>query len=293
MLIDSFLNYLRYERGYSDETIVAYRNDVTQFRIFFQERTEDFNLCHASSVDVREWIVNLMDSGYAASSVNRKLSSLSTFFRFLLKKGELTEDPLKKVKGPKKPKKLPVFLKEGEMNKLLDDTDFGEGFVGCRDKLVIQVFYATGVRRAELIGLNDGDIDCSSSLIKVTGKGNKQRLIPFGDELKEAILGYINIREKEIPDTDGAFFVNKNGKRVSVGAVYDLVRKNLSKVVTLRKRSPHVLRHTFATALLNNNAELNVIKEALGHKSLAATEVYTHTTFEELKNIYKQAHPRS
>lgn len=294
MLIDSFLDYLRYERNYSDWTVLGYRKDITQFQEFLQVENKEFDFRQVTSEDVREWIVFLMDGGYTASSVNRKLSSLRTFFKYLLKQKEVELDPLRKINGPKKAKPLPVFLKESEMNKLLDETDFGEDFIGCRDKLVIQMFYATGMRRAELIGLNDSDIDLYSSQLKVTGKRNKQRLIPFGNELKEALLGYMNIRDAEVCwREDEAFFVLPNGKRITAGVVYKLVRRNLSKVVTLKKRSPHVLRHTFATTMLNNDAELGAVKELLGHATLAATEVYTHTTFEELKKVYKQAHPRS
>ncbi|MCD7901477.1 MAG: tyrosine recombinase XerC [Bacteroides sp.] len=293
MLIDSFLDYLRYERNYSEYTVSSYGKDLNQFQEFLQGENEEFSFRQVTSEDVREWIVFLMDSGHAASSVNRKLSSLRTFFKYLLKQKEVEQDPLRKINGPKKAKPLPVFLKESEMNRLLDETDFGEGFIGCRDKLVIQMFYATGMRLSELIGLNDSDVDFSSSLLKVTGKRNKQRLIPFGDELKDAMLGYMSIRDLEVRGEEQAFFVLPDGKRITRAVVYELVRRNLSKVVTLRKRSPHVLRHTFATTMLNNDAKLGAVKELLGHATLAATEVYTHTTFEELKKVYKQAHPRS
>ncbi|NDV63821.1 tyrosine recombinase XerC [Bacteroides sp. 224] len=295
MLIESFLDYLRFERNYSDNTIECYGKDIAQFRIFFQGEggDEDLDFCLVTSEDVREWVVSLMDNGFAATSVNRKLSSLRSFSKYLLRKGVLEKDPLRKIVGPKKAKPLPVFLKESEMDKLLDETEFGEGFIGCRDKLIIQMFYATGIRLAELIGLNDNDVDLSSSLIKVTGKRNKQRLIPFGDELKELLFGYISMRNEEVAVLEPALFLQKNGRRIGRAAVYQLVKQNLSKVVTHKKRSPHVLRHTFATTMLNNEAELGAVKELLGHSSLAATEVYAHTTFEELKKVYKQAHPRS
>ena len=240
-----------------------------------------------------EWIVSLMDKGYASTSVNRKLSSLRSFYKFLLKKKVVLVDPLRKITGPKNKKPLPSFLKENEMNRLLDDTDFGEGFEGCRDHLIIEMFYATGIRLSELIGLDDKDVDFSASLLKVTGKRNKQRLIPFGDELKEGMLEYVNVRNEQVLESGGAFFVRKNGERLYKNLVYNLVKRNLSKVVTLKKRSPHVLRHTFATTMLNNEAELGAVKELLGHSSLATTEIYTHTTFEELKKVYKQAHPRA
>ena len=195
--------------------------------------------------------------------------------------------------GPKKKKPLPVFLREGEMDRLLDDMDFGEGFEGCRDRMIIEMFYATGMRLSELIGLDDKDIDFSASLVKVTGKRNKQRLIPFDEELGCSMREYVNVRNEAVPVRSDAFFVRENGERLSRSIVENIVKRNLSKVVTLKKRSPHVLRHTFATAMLNNNAELGVIKELLGHESLATTEIYTHTTFEELKKVYNQAHPRA
>ena len=297
MLTDSFLDYLRYERNYSEKTVLAYGEDISQLREFArefaQEEIGDFNPAEVTPELIREWIVSLMDKGYASTSVNRKLSSLRSFYKFLLKKKVVLVDPLRKITGPKNKKPLPSFLKENEMNRLLDDTDFGEGFEGCRDHLIIEMFYATGIRLSELIGLDDKDVDFSASLLKVTGKRNKQRLIPFGDELKEGMLEYVNVRNEQVLESGGAFFVRKNGERLYKNLVYNLVIRNLSKVVTLKKRSPHVLRHTFATTMLNNEAELGAVKELLGHSSLATTEIYTHTTFEELKKVYKQAHPRA
>lgn len=293
MLADSFLDYLRYERNYSDKTIQAYGEDIAQLREYVREREGEFNPAEVQSELIREWIISLMDKGYTSTSVNRKLSSLRSFYKYLLKQGEVAVDPLRKITGPKNKKPLPAFLKESEMNKLLDETDFGEGFKGCRDRLIIEVFYATGIRLSELIGLNDRDIDFSASQLKVTGKRNKQRLIPFGDELRAAMREYVDIRNEAIAERTEAFFVRESGLRFQPTQVYDLVKRNLSKVVTLKKRSPHVLRHTFATTMLNNEAELGAVKELLGHSSLATTEIYTHTTFEELKKVYKQAHPRA
>ena len=245
MLIKSFLDYLRYERNYSEKTVLAYSEDIKQLQEFAQEEYGRFNPLEVEAELIREWIVSLMDRGYTSTSVNRKLSSLRSFYKYLLRQGEVTKDPLCKITGPKNKKPLPVFLKESEMNKLLDETDFGEGFKGYRDRLIIEVFYATGIRLSELIGLDDKDVDFSASLLKVTGKRNKQRLIPFGDELRELMLGYINIRNEMIPERSEAFFVRENGERLYKNLVYNLVKRNLSKVVTLKKRSPHVLRHTF------------------------------------------------
>lgn len=293
MLIESFLDYLRYERNYSEKTVLAYGEDIRQLQEFAQEEYGEFDPLKVETELIREWMISLMDKGYTSTSVNRKLSSLRTFYKYLLKQGKTIVDPLCRIKGPKNKKPLPVFLKESEMNRLLDDTDFGEGFKGCRDRLIIEVFYTTGMRLSELIGLDDKDVDFSASLLKVTGKRSKQRLIPFGEELRDLMLGYIDIRNETIPVRSDAFFVKENGERLYKNLVYNLVRRNLSKVATLKKKSPHVLRHTFATTMLNNEAELGAVKELLGHESIATTEIYTHATFEELKKVYKQAHPRA
>ena len=293
MLIVSFLDYLRYERNYSEKTILAYGKDIMQLREFAQEKSREIDFLDVKPELIREWIVSLMDDGYTSTSVNRKLSSLRSFYKYLLRHGEVTVDPLSKISGPKNKKKLPVFLKESEMDKLLDEVDFGEGFRGCRDRLIIELFYATGIRLSELIGIDDKDVDLSSSILKVTGKRNKQRLIPFGDELREAMCEYINMRNQQMSKKSEAFFVRENGERLYRRLVYNLVKRNLSKVATLKKKSPHVLRHTFATAMLNNQAQLGAVKELLGHESLATTGIYTHATFEELKKVYKQAHPRA
>ena len=292
-LTDSFLDYLQYERNYSEETIKSYREDLRQFEEFAREEIGDSAPSEVKAELVREWIVSLMDRGYTSTSINRKLSSLRSFYKFLLRKGEVAVNPLQKITGPKNKKPLPAFLRESDMDRLLDEVDFGEGFKGCRDHMIIEMFYATGVRLSELIGLDNKDVDFSSSLIKVTGKRNKQRLIPFGEELKIAMMENVDVRNEAVPIRTNAFFVRENGERLSRSIVENLVKRNLSKVVTLKKRSPHVLRHTFATTMLNHDAELGAIKELLGHESLATTEVYTHTTFEELKKVYNQAHPRA
>lgn len=292
-LTDSFLDYLLYERNYSEETIKSYREDLRQFEEFAREEIGDSAPSEVKAELVREWIVSLMDKGYTSTSINRKLSSLRSFYKFLLRRGEVTVNPLQKVVGPKNKRPLPAFLKESEMDKLLDEVDFGEGFKGCRDHMIIEMFYATGMRLSELIGLDDKDVDFSSSLIKVTGKRNKQRLIPFDEELKITMTEYVNVRNESVLNRTDAFFVRETGERLTRSIVENLVKRNLSKVVTLKKRSPHVLRHTFATTMLNHDAELGAIKELLGHESLATTEIYTHTTFEELKKVYNQAHPRA
>lgn len=289
---DTFLKYLQYERNYSEKTVLSYENDLSQFERFLSGIDEEQNLCVADTDLIRAWMVSLMEQSYTATSVNRKLSSLRSFYRFLLKRGEINADPTQKIVGPKKKKPLPVFVKEADMEKLLSPENFGEGFEDVRDRLILNLFYSTGMRLAELIGLDVQDVDFSLSTLKVTGKRNKQRFIPFGEDLKEDLQKYARLRS-ELPLSTTAWIVGKEGSRISRSAVYGIVRNNLSKVVSLKKRSPHVLRHTFATTMLNNNAELGAVKELLGHSTLAATEVYTHTTFEELKKIYEQAHPRA
>ena len=293
MLIKSFLDYLRLERNYSEKTLVSYETDLREFEDYLEETEAELELAKVHSDVVRNWIISLMDKGRAATSVNRKLSSLRSFYHFLLRRKRITVNPMLKIVGPKKKKPLPSFVREKDMDRLLDGIPFGEGYEGCRDRTILEMFYVTGMRLSELIGLNDVDVDFSAKLVKVTGKRNKQRLIPFGNELEKDLLIYNKVRNETFPEGTEAFFVRKDGKRMYPMQVYRLVRRNLSKVVTLKKRSPHVLRHTFATAMLNDNAELRAVQELLGHESLSTTEVYTHTTFEELKKVYELAHPRA
>ena len=293
MLIKSFLDYLRLERNYSEKTLVSYETDLREFEDYLEETEAELELTKVHTDVVRNWIVSLMDKGRAATSVNRKLSSLRSFYHFLLRRKRITVNPMLKIVGPKKKKPLPYFVREKDMDRLLDGVPFREGYEGCRDRIILEMFYVTGMRLSELIGLNDVDVDFSAKLVKVTGKRNKQRLIPFGNELEKDLLIYNKVRNETFPEGTEAFFVRKDGKRMYPMQVYRLVRRNLSKVVTLKKRSPHVLRHTFATAMLNDNAELRAVQELLGHESLSTTEVYTHTTFEELKKVYELAHPRA
>lgn len=295
MLIDSFLGYLKFEKSCSEKTIKSYGKDLMQFESFLRENVDgEHNLDQTDADMIREWVSFLMDAGFTSTSVNRKLSSLRSFFRYLIKKSIVVVDPTKKISGPKNKKVLPVFVREDEINKLLDEVEFENDFVGERDRAIIETFYLTGVRLSELVSIKDVDIDFYSQTIKVTGKRNKQRIIPFGDELRKTLLEYIERRNKVVSGLDGGFlFVRETGERLNKDIVYRLVKKNLSKVVTLKKRSPHVLRHSFATALLNNSAELGAVKELLGHVNIATTELYTHTTFEELKKAYSKAHPRS
>jgi len=293
MLIESFLQYLQSEKNYSSHTVDGYRNDLFQFKQFICG-DEVFDPTEIDALIVRRWIVSLMGEDYSPLSVNRKLSSLKSFFKYLCRYNYIETSPVKNVVGPKTSKPLPCFVKDAEMSSLFSDMDEDNSFEGVRDKAILDVFYTTGIRCAELVGLKDEDIDFGAGLIKVTGKRNKQRLIPFSNKLKESIHLYLSGRREEIESAmDGRLFVRRNGKPLSNSIVYGIVNKRLSEIPNLSKKSPHILRHTFATSMLNNGADLNAVKELLGHASLSSTEIYTHTTFEELKKTYHQAHPRA
>jgi len=294
VLIEQFIQYLRYEKNYSTHTVVAYECDLTQFLEYVEHQ---FGVTDPTILDsdmLRSWMVNLLEGGMTARSVNRKLSSLKTFWHYLQRTGTVSANPFKKVVPPKTSKPLPVFLKETEMDELLNkDVLDVDSFPQVRDRLIIDLFYTTGMRLSELIGLTDETLDLNGCTLKVTGKRDKQRLIPFGPELKGSISQYIKIRNEQIERNSDHLLVRNDGTPLYPQMVYRMVHQKLSEVGTLTKNSPHVLRHTFATTLLNRGAELNAVKELLGHSSLSATEVYTHTTFAELKKVYKQAHPRA
>lgn len=297
MLISKFLQYIKYEKGYSSHTFVSYRTDLIQFRDFVESRSMEFDPVKVDSTLVREWEVSLMEAGEKASSVGRKMTALKSFFKYLKQHGFVSHNPMRGVSSPKKEKVLPKFLRESEMDDLLGEDGllnvFGEDFEGVRDKLIIEMFYTLGIRLSELIGIKDVDVSVAGMTVLITGKRNKQRLIPFGRKLGESIAAYEKLRDEVVPERCNRLFVRENGEALYPMLVYRLVTKYITLVSTMSKRSPHVLRHTFATAMLNNGAELSAVKELLGHASLAATEVYTHTTFEQLQKIYKQAHPRA
>ena len=291
--VDSFTDYLLYERNYSKKTVDNYVTDINQLGGFIEQLLGEFEVLQVKAEHVRDWMMSLMSQGYSASTVNTKLSSLRTYFHFLLLNGQVKTNPLALLSGPKKKKPLPTFLKESEMNRLLDDVQYGDNFEGVRNRMILEMFYATGMRLSELIGLDDAHVDFFLHQIRVTGKRNKQRFIPFDAELEKSMMLYLEVRDLQIRENrESAFFVRKNGKRMYAGLVRNIVKKHVSLVSTLKKNSPHVLRHTFATQMLNHEADLEAVKELLGHESVATTQVYTHTTFEELKKAYKQSHPR-
>ena len=292
-MIEEFLNYLRQERRCSSLTQKGYGRDLYEFQAFFTHIDIHLSFDTVDADIIRDWMESMMDKGNSATSINRRLSALRSFYRFALSKGLVGKDPSHGVKGPKKARPLPMFLKEREMNELLDGLEWKESFKDVRARTILLLFYSTGVRLAELIGLDDESVDFTNRQLKVLGKRDKERLIPFSDELEGALHHYMACRDKQQPHTGHALFVDDHGLRMNRNQVQYLVRKHLSKVSTLKKRSPHVLRHTFATAMLNHEANLEGVKNLLGHESLATTQVYTHTTFEQLKKTYDNAHPRA
>lgn len=291
--VQSFLNYIEYERRYSPHTVASYRNDLDQFCVFL-EKEKGNEIQAAQHVEIRNWIVSLMQSNITARSVNRKISTLKSFYKFLMRRGIIRKNPLSKVLNPKTAKRLPVFVEQPGIDKLLNKVEFGEDYNGIRDKMMIELLYGTGIRRNELINLKETDVDFYNAQIKVLGKGNKERIIPVHRNLSDSIKNFMTQKRELIGRQEtGYLIVQKNGKQLTTTTVYNGVRKYLDLVTTVDKRSPHTLRHTFATHLLNNGADINAIKELLGHSSLAATQVYTHNSIEKLKNIYKQAHPKA
>lgn len=286
---DEFLKYLQFEKRYSHHTLLAYTTDLSQFIQFINTEYQLIELSEINHSVIRSWIVSLMEQKVTARSVNRKITTLKTFYKFLLRQQKVTQNPMLKVLSPKVSKRLPVFVEKEKMDALLDNTIVDDTFEGKRNKLIIELFYATGIRLSELINLKQTDVDMYASQLKVLGKRNKERIIPFSDALKHEIANYIEA--KPISDTE-YLFINKNGKKLYEKLVYRIVNSNLALITTANKKSPHVLRHTFATQMLNNGADLNAVKELLGHANLSATQVYTHNTVEKLKNIHKQAHPR-
>ena len=293
MMINQFLDYLRYERNASPQTVQTYEESLRAFESYLTFRDNGLSLDSVDTDLIRDWMESLMDKGNSASTINKNLSALRSFYRFALKRELVEKDPAHAVTGPKKSKPLPQFLREGEMNRLLDELEWDSSFNNVRARTILLLFYEAGLRRSELIGLDDKDIDFEAAQLKVTGKRNKQRIVPFGAELAETLKDYKAKRQEEFGETSGALFLSDKGERISGAQVYQIVRKYLSMVTSLKKRSPHVLRHTFATAMLNNGAGLETIKSLLGHESVSTTEIYTHTTFEQLKRIYKEAHPRA
>ena len=293
-MIESFLKHLQFEKRLSRNTVIAYQNDLNQFQQFLQESLPPGDVVRADYTRVRSWIVKLMEAGVEPSSVNRKIACLRSFFRFLLAQEVIEKNPMTKIHVLKTRKRLPEFVKEEDMVNLLDNGAFGDNFEGQRDRLILEMFYGTGIRLSELIDLREKSIDLKNRVIKVLGKRNKERIIPFSSGLVSIISNYIAIRNREVEMKEhGHLFVRANGEPCYPMMIYKTVKKYLSRFNAIEKRSPHVLRHTYATHLLNKGAELNAVKDLLGHASLAATQVYTHNSMEKLKKVFEQAHPKA
>lgn len=293
-MIEKFLNYIKYEKRYSAHTLVAYQHDLKQFQAFLEKEFEVIHLNDATYPMIRGWVVFLMSEGHSATSVNRKTTSLRSFYKFLLKEGVITDNPILRLKTPKNKRNLPVFVEESDMSYLLDHVVFEEDFSGYRDRIVLEILYGTGLRLSELIDLKIGDYNRFDRQLIVSGKGNKQRIVPVHTALSSAMDTYLEkLSSVTGNNPERPFVVTDKGKKVYPMFIYRLVRHYLGQITTLEKKSPHVLRHTFATHLLNKGADLNAIKELLGHASLAATQVYTHNSLEKLKSVFNQAHPKA
>ena len=288
MYLKEFINYIQSEKRYSDYTITSYKVDLNQF---FNYLIEEYNIDIPQNVTfkiVRNWISYLLESGLKARSVNRKISSLKSYFKFLVISNYSDSNPTLKITSPKTSKRLPVFIEKEKINSLLDAKFFDDNFIGYRDKLIIELFYFTGIRLSELLNISIKDVDFNNSQIKVLGKRNKERLIPLTYTLISELKNYINKH-----NINSYLFVDENNKKLYSKKVYRIVNKYISKVSSIKKKSPHILRHSFATHMLNNGADINAIKEILGHTNLSATQIYTHNSIKKLKNVHKQAHPKA
>ena len=291
--LEKYIGYLKYEKRYSEHTVIAYKKDLEQFVHFFQSYSEGSLWEDVVNKDIRSWIANFVEEGNSTKTVNRKLSCLKSFYLFLNKKEIYISNPAKLVSAPKNKKSLPKFVEEKQINFLLDDIRFEDNFEGVRDKLIINLFYYTGIRLSELINIKVNDADIDNSRIKVLGKRNKERIIPLHNQIGVQIEEYLEYRKSIIKQEENPFlFITSKEKKLYPKLVYRIVNKSIAMVSTINQKSPHVLRHTFATHMLNNGADLNAIKELLGHSNLAATQIYTHNSFEKLKKAYKQSHPR-
>lgn len=291
--ITEFIQYLQYEKRYSTHTVQAYQSDLEQFFLFTELHYSDTPIAHIQHFHIRSWLASLKENDLESRSINRKISTLKSFYKFLLRKGEVSQSPMSKIISPKNAKRLPVFVNQSNMESLLDQAEFPTEYKGHLDRLILEILYQTGMRRAELLGIKLHDVDLYNHQIKVLGKGNKERIIPIAGELQLLIESYIEMRNQLEHPNETLLLLRENGKPLYPKYVYNVVTAYLGMSTTLDKKSPHVLRHTFATHLLNQGADLNAVKELLGHANLTATQIYTHNTIEKLKDIYKKAHPKA
>ncbi|MBC8753653.1 tyrosine-type recombinase/integrase [Kordia sp. YSTF-M3] len=293
MTFTPFTEYLKLEKNYSQHTVTAYENDLRSFSEFCEKEYEDANIINVHYVQIRNWIVSLVDNGLINATINRKISSLKTYYKYLLKTKQVEASPLAKHKALKTSTKIQVPFSEKEMDEVLGSVRFENNFEGIRNKTIIEMFYATGMRRSELINLKESDIDYTAKTIRILGKRNKERIVPLLHKLETQLKEY-NTQRKQIDVSNiDELFLTAKGNKMYPNLVYRLINDYFSKASTKIKKSPHILRHTFATHLLNQGADLNAVKELLGHASLASTQVYTHNSLAELKNVYAKAHPRN
>lgn len=295
MIVEDFLRYMFAEREASPRTVKTYQDALSDYVAYLKTVDNDMNLEDADSDIIRSWVENMMDRGHKATYTCKKLSAVKSLYRYALRQGIMKKDPAHSVSGPKKEKVLPTFLKEAEADKLFDQLEWDmDDIRDVRARTLLLLLYSTGIRRAEVVALRDRDVNLLTHEMKVTGKRRKQRIVPLGGEISAELQRYTKLRDEEIPATDAteALFRNDKGKQMTGDNVYAIVHKYLSQVTTQKKRSPHVLRHSFATAMLNHEAKLGGVQKLLGHESLDTTQIYTHVTFEELKRSYSKAHPR-
>jgi len=290
--LNAFLSYLQFEKRYSMHTITAYSNDLIQFFDFIATQYDGMPYDQITGTMVRSWLASMKEEEMTGKTLNRKISSLKSFYKYQIQQGLITKSPMDAVISPKISKRLPSFVAENDMEQLFLNLSFAEGWKGYTEKMVIQLFYATGMRLSELIQCKEKQLDVSKKIIKVVGKGNKERILPLSSELALELKNYIS-QKPEAANGNAHLFVTEKGKALQPKAVYTFVKFYLAQVTTLQKKSPHVLRHSFATHLMNNGADLNAVKELLGHSSLAATQVYTHNTIEKLKEVFSKAHPKA
>jgi integrase/recombinase XerC len=291
--IQAFIDYLKFEKRYSQYTVRSYQDDLSQFFGFLQQQFGELKLTEISTSVVRSWLAELKEKKINSKSINRKISSLKSFFKFQLKAGSLTQTPMTAIINPKMGKRLPVFVEQQDMQILLTKVEFPDDWQGNTDKLLIAMFYNTGMRLGELINLHEHQVNYNNKTIKVLGKGNKERIIPISDELMEQIKNYSAQKDQQGDRVHDFLLVNEKGRKLYSKYAYLAVKKYLGTITTIDKKSPHVLRHSFATHLTNSGADLNAVKELLGHSSLAATQLYTHNTIEKLKDVYKKSHPKA